>query len=264
MTDVENSIQAKKQYQEELTAYTNELRARSDKDKLAYFAEFRKFPIETVEQCGIFYVNEMTDMLLPKFFDQVGSFGVISNTNHQPIFHNRWVIPIYDSDGLVKNLVGYSPDADERYVYGTAKYYRRIDDLWGLENLWLAYSMGYAIITEGITDAIRLRSMGYKNAFAMCGTHKVKFIMRQLNRCRHGIIRVPDRDKPGQNALKDWECNRHITLNINFQYKDVDEMCRQSDENREWFNDYMRDCINWITKECHNGQKCICETVTIL
>lgn len=264
MDNIQHEIEAKLAYEQRLTAYVEELRQRSNKEHLKRFAEFRQFPIEMVEKCGIFHVGEMAEMLTPRFIDQVEKFGVISPTNRRPIFHNRYAIPIHNEQGLVQNLVGYSAEADERYIYGTSMYYRRKETLWGLENLGLAYDMGYANLTEGITDAIRMRSMGYPNTFANCGTHESDYIMRQLNRCRHGIIRIPDRDDAGLRAVKGWDCNRHITLNINFAYKDVDEMCKDSEENKQWFNEYMQDCINWMVSDTHNGQKCICESVTIL
>ena len=264
MDNIKNEIESRLVYEQLLTAYVDELTQRSHKGQLNKFAEFRQFPIETVEKCGIFYVGEMTEMLTPKFIEYVEKFGIISPTNRRPIFTNRYAIPIKNERGLVQNLVGYSAEADERYIYGTATYYRRKETLWGLENLGLAYDMGYAILVEGITDAIRMRGMGYPNTFAMCGTHESEYIQRQLNRCRHGIIRIPDRDDAGMRALKGWECNRHITININFAYKDVDEMCRESEENQQWFKDYMQDCINWMVSDAHTGQKCICESVTIL
>ena len=261
---VGEALIGKGQYERILTDYVNDLSARSSKDKQREFADFRKFKLETVEKLDIFYVGEMAEMLLPNYIDKIAQFGVISETNYKPIFRDRWVIPIKNEDGLVQNLVGYSPNADERYIYGTSKYYRRRETMYGLENLSLAYEMGYAIVTEGITDTIRLRDMGYPNTFAMCGTHKSDFIMRQLNRCRHGVIRIPDRDDAGLKALKQWECNRHLTLMINLQYKDIDEMCRESEENQDWINAYLTDCIAWIKSETHNGQKCLCETVTVL
>lgn len=124
--------------------------------------------------------------------------------------------------------------------------------------------MGYALLTEGITDTIRLRDMGHPNSFAMCGTHRSDFIMKQLNRCRNGIIRIPDRDSAGLRALKGWTCNRSVTLMVNIQYKDIDEMCRESIDNQQWVNEYLTDCINWIKQQEHNGQKCLSETVTVL
>lgn len=259
-----NILKEKNTYEQTLTDYVEVLRTRGNKDKLKEFATFRNFKLDTVEACGIFYIDDMAEMLLPSFIDELHKLGVISETNYKPIFRQRWVIPIKNEIGLIQNLVGYSPDADERYIYGTSRYYRRKETLYGLENLDIAYEMGYAIVTEGITDTIRLRDMGYLNTFAMCGTHKSDFILRQLSRCKHGIIRIPDRDDAGLRALKQWETNRHLTLMINMQYKDIDEMCREGEGNQEWLKAYLNDCINWILSDVHNGQKCICETVTVL
>lgn len=264
LSTLEPALRDKQVYEKRLTSYYLDLYKRTNKEKVKEFADFRKFDINTVNKCGIFYIGEMAEMLLPQYIDEVSEFGVISPTNNMPIFKNRWVIPIKNESGLVENFVGYSPNADERYIYGTARYYQRRETLWGLENLHKAYEMGYAFVTEGITDAIRLRDLGYENAFAMCGTHSSEFIMQQLNRCRYGVIRIPDRDDPGLRALKNWKCNRNATLYINFQYKDIDALCAESKENQEWARDYLNACVDWIKTEEHKGQQCICESVTML
>ena len=219
------------------------------------FCKLRAFDRETVDACDIFYIGDMTEMLIPSHFDRVDKLGVISPTNQKPIFRNRWVMPIKNQDNLVQNFVGYSPYADERYIYGTSEYYRRGGTLYGLENLDMAYKMGYAFVTEGITDTIRLRDMGYLNSFAMCGTRTTEFVLRQLNRCRYGVILIPDRDDAGLEAHKHWIYNRSMTIFINFQYKDLDEMCatKLEDGNREknefnigWFKECADYCISWI------------------
>lgn len=245
-------IEEKRAYERLLTQYTDALRKRSNADKLKEMAEFRHIPLEALEEAEIFYIGNMAEMLLPNYFDKISSFGIISNTNKKPIFNERWVIPIKNTDGFVENLVGYSPSADERYIYGTAKYYRRRETLYGLENLELAYDMGYAVLTEGITDTIRLRSLGIKNCFAMCGTHESEFIMQQLNRCRYGLIRIPDRDAPGKLTEKHWKTNRYITLHTSIMYKDSDEMLR-NDENIDIFMEYFNGCVEYITSQPHKG-----------
>lgn len=254
----------KNEYQKILTEYTEELRKRALPNKLVEFAEMRNFPIETVKDCGIFFIGEMAEMLLPNYMDKVEQLGVISPTNNKPIFRERWVIPIKTEKGLVQNLVGYKRDADERYIYGKAKYYRRTDTLWGLENLWVAYDMGYAFLTEGITDAIRLRSLGYLNSFATCGTQQSDFILKQLNRCRYGVIEIPDRDIAGIRAAKGWKLNRTLTLKVALKYKDFDEMCSDSEENIEWAQQYLEDCVAWIKQTEHRGQICASEEVTMI
>lgn len=270
---VKDVISLKNEYETDLTGYAEALIKRSNSSKIDEFCRLRAFDRSTVEENGIFYIGEMTEMLLPAYFDKVGSLGVISETNKKPIFRNRWVMPIKNPEGKVQNFVGYSPYADERYIYGTSKYYRRRDTLYGLENLNLAYDLGYAFITEGITDTIRLRDMGYKNSFAMCGTHASEYIIRQLNRCRHGVILIPDRDDAGLGAHRNWKFNRSVTIFINFQYKDIDEMMsiRNEDgtksknlENIEWFNEYADACVNWIKSDVHNGHQSMCEKITII
>lgn len=250
--EVYQAIQEKKAYNEQLTSYVKALTQRSNKDKINEMAELRGIPVEALEEADIFYVGNMAEMIIPSHLDKIKNFGIISNTNKKPIFNDRWVIPIKDTDGLIENLVGYSPTADERYIYGTSRYYRRRETLYGLENLNIAYEMGYAVLTEGITDTLRLRSLGIKNSFAMCGTHKSEFIMKQLNRCRYGLIRIPDRDDAGKLTEKHWKTNRFITLHTSMFYKDSDEMLRQS-ENIEVFMECFDACVEYIKEHEHKG-----------
>jgi len=252
------------EYKDLLTKYTNDLRNRSDKSMLEYFSTLRDIPIETIEESDIFYIKDATEMLLPSYLSVIEDLGVISPTNKKPIFHNRFVIPIKDSDGKVLNLVGYSKEANERYVYGTSKYYRRRETMYGLENLHLAYELGYGILTEGITDTIRVRSLGFKNCFANCGTHKSEFIMKQLNRCRYGVIKIPDRDSAGQRALKGWVSYRGVVLNTFIAYKDVDEMCKENEFNKAAVTDYIQQSIEWLKKEEHRGHFCENQVATMM
>lgn len=251
------------EYNKAYNSYIEELRARSDKNKLKEFAAMRGFKLSTIEELGIFYVGEPVEMLLPKYIDLVEAFGVISPTNKKPIYHNRFVIPIKDVNGNVLNVVGYSKEADERYVYGTALYYRRRDDLWGLERLHEAYKLGYAIMTEGITDAIALRDIGYDAVFANCGTHSAPMAMRQFDRCRYGLLIIPDRDQAGQRAANRWKCHRYITLNTFVEYKDIDEMIHKADNGEQWVKSYIEDCINWLKQKEHMGFDCERPVVTM-
>ena len=252
-------------YKDTLTNYVEELRKRSDESMLNVFSEMRGIPLEEVKSSGIFYIKDATEMLLPTYIDVVERLGVISPTNKKPIYHNRYIIPIKDVDSKVINLVGYSKDADERYVYGTSEYYRRRETMYGLENLHLAYKLGYAILTEGITDTIRVRSLGdkYRVSFANCGTHGSDFIMKQLNRCRFGIIKIPDRDEAGKRALGKWKAYRSVTINTFIQYKDIDAMCKDSDDNIELVKLYIDNSIEWLKTMEHNGRYCASEELTI-
>lgn len=261
---IDIAIKDMNDYSDRLTDYVNQLRQRANPAMQYHFAEMRHFDVETVRENDIFYIGDATEMLLPSYLGQVEDFGVISPTNKKPIFHNRYVMPIKDTNGKVLNLVGYSKEADERYVYGTAKYYRRRETMYGLENLKLAYELGYAILTEGITDAICIRNLGFKNTFANCGTHNSDFIIRQLNRCKHGVIKIPDRDAAGVRANKKWNCLRSITLNTFIQFKDIDEMCKESDEMKQTVKEYLDYCVDWIKSGEHKGLNSLNEVITIV
>lgn len=250
-------------YTDQLTEYVYALKDRADESALEIFSKMRNMPIDIVKKSDMFYIKDATEMLIPSYLETVEDFGVISPTNKKPIFHNRYVMPIKDTDGRILNLVGYSKEANERYVYGTARYYRRRETMYGLENLESAYDKGFAILTEGITDTIRIRSLGYDNCFATCGTHRSDFIMKQLNRCRYGVIKLPDRDAPGQKALRGWITYRGITLYVPVMFKDPDEFCRESEENCEITKSYIEEAIKWLKLTEHKGITTANEIVTM-
>lgn len=253
---VQDILNERKLFRQEFTRYIDILRSRSDPEKTKEFSDLRKIDIKAVEDANIFYIEDMAEMMVPSYLDKLQEFGIISPNNNKPIYHDRWIIPIKDSEGLVQALVGYSPYADERYVYSTTNYYMRGDTLWGLERLDLAYNLGYAILVEGITDAIHIRSVGYVPVFASCGTRPSSLNMMELNRCRYGLIRIPDRDSAGNKTKRHWKTNRYLTLITPIMYKDSDETLRESEDNVEWFKEYMDASIEWIKEREHKGLKC--------
>lgn len=265
--NLEEATKEYNKYLDKYTEYVEIIRQRSDKSKLQYLSELRGISVEQLEEEGIFYIGNMAEMLIPSYINNLEQFGVISNTNHKPIFSDRWIFPIKTVDGRVQNLVGYSREAKERYVYGTGAYYRRNEVMYGLENMGLAYELGYAIYVEGITDTVSIRDIGYKNCFGACGTRASEIKMTQFNRCRYGLIRIHDRDRAGDLTREHWKTNRYLTLNIPLIYKDADETINPRDingnidlekieDNRAWFKEYLDSCIDWITQKEHRGAVC--------
>ena len=116
MNSIKSVLENQNRYLDDLTEYVNELKIRAGDKMLDKFSEMRQFSMETIKENDIFYIGDATEMLIPSYINKVESFGVISPTNKKPIFHNRFVMPIKDVDGKVLNLVGYSKEADERYV----------------------------------------------------------------------------------------------------------------------------------------------------
>ena len=260
-----NPIQLMNERLDRYTEYVRFMRNRCNKDKLYELATMRGFSKDLIDKHDIFWVGEMREMLAPDFLDDLVDFGIISNTNNMPIFHDRWVIPIKNEKGQVVNLVGYSKEADERYIYGTGKYYSRPDTMFGLENLNIAYEKGWCIITEGITDTLSIRDLGYDNTFAMCGTMRSPHKMTVLNRMDHGVIFIHDRDKAGDNTRKHWVTNRYFRFNTPIKYKDADATLHDPEvDNKEWFVECLNMAIQWIKSGEHNGIKCPCMEDTMV
>ena len=221
-------LSEKQKYLTEYAEYVKiiqELSWTQHQDKLLELVERRGIPMETLKEHGIFYIHTYQELMVPQSIDRLEAFGLINELNHMPIFHERWVIPIKDFDGNIINLVGYSPDVENRYLYGTAKYYDRKNDMFGMENYKTAYEIGWAIYVEGITDCLALRSLGFKNVFASCGTMVSEIKMRHLNMLANGIIFITDRDKSGQNTLKHWRvnCCVYLAISIETRFKDIDD-----------------------------------------
>lgn len=225
---VEKVLFEMRSHAEKFTEYVDYIFKRSDETKLAELANLRQFSTQILIKQQVTYVpKSAASLMVPKFQDDLRSFGVISERN-KPVFYDRWLIPIRNSRGQVINLVGYSNTANDRYLFGRSPYYDRRNTLFGLENLSLVEELGYAIITEGITDAIRLRDMGFPNTFAMCGTGFSTFNCGVINRrAVRGVICIPDRDEPGRKALKGWGFNNRFIVWADPKYKDIDEMCRK-------------------------------------
>lgn len=221
-------LNEKQQYLKEYAEYVRIIRDMSWQQypgKLLELVERRGIPLETLQEHEIFYIHTYQELMVPQFIDKLESFGLINELNHMPIFHERWVIPIKDFDGNIINLVGYSPDVDNRYLYGNAKYYDRKNDMFGMENYKETYEIGWALYVEGITDCLALRSLGFKNVFASCGTMTSDIKMRHLNMLKHGVIFITDRDKAGQNTLKHWRinCAVYLAISIETRFKDIDD-----------------------------------------
>ena len=239
------------------TLYAKLLKDRSDKSKINVLSEIRKIPVKVLEDSDVFWIEKPEEMLYPGFIDELDNFGVISPSNRKPIFHHRWVFPIKNSDGKVINFVGYSNMVDERYVYGTGKYYSRSNTLYGLENYDEALRLGYAILTKGITDTEAVRGLGYKNVFAWCGTMQSEEKLKLLNRCRYGVIRIPDRDIAGEKVTAFWNFNRYFNLTTMIGFKDSAQMLAEGEEMREHYRICLDESIKWILKKEHKGQKCM-------
>lgn len=251
---VEDIVVDRYNFRKKFTEYVNTLYKLSNKEMQEEFARIRQIPINSIKENDIFWVGNSAELMIPEYIGLLEKFGLVSEANNKPIFNNRWVIPIKDKDNLVQALVGYSNVSDNKYVYSTTDYYLRGDSLYGEEQLEQTMKDGYAVLVEGITDAIHVRSLGFNNIYANCGSRKGTVNFLRLNRLKHGLIRICDRDRAGDGTKKRWITDRYIDLVTPPQFKDSDEVLKNV-EYKEIFREYLEECIRIIKDNGFKGKE---------
>ena len=251
---VEDIVVDRYNFRKKFTEYVNTLYKLSNKEMQEEFARIRQIPINSIKKNDIFWVGNSAELMIPEYIGLLEKFGLVSEANNKPIFNNRWVIPIKDKDNLVQALVGYSNVSDNKYVYSTTDYYLRGDSLYGEEQLEQTMKDGYAVLVEGITDAIHVRSLGFNNIYANCGSRKGTVNFLRLNRLKHGLIRICDRDRAGNGTKKRWITDRYIDLVTPPQFKDSDEVLKNV-EYKEIFREYLEECIRIIKDNEFKGKE---------
>lgn len=251
---VEDIVVDRYNFRKKFTEYVNTLYKLSNKEMQEEFARIRQMPIDSIKENDIFWVGNSAELMIPEYIGLLEKFGLVSEANNKPIFSNRWVIPIKDKDNLVQALVGYSNISENKYVYSTTDYYLRGDSLYGEEQLEKTMKDGYAVLVEGITDAIHIRSLGFDNIYANCGSRKGTVNFLRLNRLKYGLIRICDRDKAGDGTKNRWITDRYIDLVTPPQFKDSDEVLKNV-EYKEIFREYLEECIRIIKSNEFKGKE---------
>lgn len=251
---VEDIVVDRYNFRKKFTEYVNTLYKLSNKEMQEEFARIRQMPIDSIKENDIFWVGNSAELMIPEYIGLLEKFGLVSEANNKPIFSNRWVIPIKDKDNLVQALVGYSNVSENKYVYSTTDYYLRGDSLYGEEQLEKTMKDGYAVLVEGITDAIHIRSLGFDNIYANCGSRKGTVNFLRLNRLKYGLIRICDRDKAGDGTKNRWITDRYIDLVTPPQFKDSDEVLKNV-EYKEIFKEYLEECIRIIKSNEFKGKE---------
>lgn len=244
-------IDAVVRYRKALTDYVETLQNNAGDNMLRELAEIRNFKLDTIKKAGIFYIDDPAEMIVPEYIDQIREFGVIA-MNNRPMFTQRYVIPIYDANGLVMSLVGYKYGVNEKYMYPNTKYFNRGDALYGLQDIDKCIEVGCTIVVEGLMDKIRVNELGFNNCIATCGADKSwerVLTFSGLQRC----IFIPDRDRAGMLTKSHWKCDTMARLLLPCQFKDIDEFARQNNSTESFCKDLLSSSIEYITGSMSRG-----------
>lgn len=254
-----NTVQA---FRETFTKYVASLQHRSAQlymDKMNEYATMRKFSLDTVLKAGIFYIDRNAEMLVPEYLDNIEDFGIIAAGNKKPIYTERWVIPMKDQYGMVIGLVGWTYDSDAKYVFSDTKYFKRSEDVFGIDKTDEILAKDELIVVEGVADAIRIRDMGFDTVIATNGTSNSwyrAFIFNMAN----NVIFIPDRDRAGLETNNHWKSHKAIRLLIpptdvtgKKAYKDVDEYVKDSEDNQAYCIEVIQSCFDTLRTKMSSG-----------
>lgn len=248
-----NKVDEVYKYRESLTNYVNKLRDNAGDNKLEELAEMRKLKSDTIKKAGIFYIKDPAEMIVPEYIDNIRDFGVIA-INNRPMYTERYVIPIYDTLGMVMALVGYKYGVNEKYMYANTKYFNRGDALYGLQDIDKCIRTGCTIVVEGLMDRIRVTELGFDNCLATCGADKSwerMLVFSNLRKC----VFIPDRDRAGMLTSKHWVCDTMVRLILPEQFKDIDEFARQNNSTESFCRDMLQESCRYMTEEVATGYR---------
>ena len=248
------------EYRKEFTEYVERLRFNSDKKELENLSAIRHFSVDLLDRLGVFYIGKEAEMLLPDSngkidIEKYRKFGIISPTNNRPIYSDRFIIPLYDLNGYIMALVGYSLTSKQRYIYSNTEYFFRNDILYNLQVYEKCIKDGYVIVTEGITDCIRLLNMGFKNVMSTAGAHRSLWMMQMLDNIEN-VIFIPDRDRAGDGTKEYWITHNYTRLLIPFYCKDLDEFAVRGDKEELILKYFIKVAIEHMaTKKNKKGEE---------
>lgn len=239
------------EYRELLTNYVNQLKNNAGDYMLEELAEMRKLKSDTIKNAGIFYIKDPAEMIVPEYIDSIRDFGIIA-MNNRPMYTERYVIPIYDTLGMVMALVGYKYGVNEKYMYANTRYFNRGDAIYGLECIDKCIEAECTFVVEGLMDRIRVRELGFENCIATCGADKSwerMLVFHNLNKC----VFIPDRDRAGMLTSKHWTCDSMARIILPTQFKDIDEFARQSSSTEQFCKDLLTESYKYMVNEVNAG-----------
>jgi len=216
-----------------------------NKEAKQYLLKERGLPPAVISEFEIGYADGNKAVEFAKreeIFEELERLGHIRKKyGYYDFLRDRVVIPIRDFKGKVVGFAGRLLKEDKnspKYLY--TPYFKKSEYLFGFnsESVQYAKEKGFVILVEGIFDAIRLHSFGFKNTFAVFGTELSETQIKILLwlRKKYGVDKILlafDNDEAGKRAVlknlhklfsKGFEGVYHLTYD--FEEKDLDEFAR--------------------------------------
>lgn len=201
---------------------------------------------ETLRGIGFIKLPQEVDLTPLKKLESYLLFGLESKSG-SCLLAGRFVFPVRDLLGNILAFIGWYPDI-KKYITTPSKYFSKSYLYFGLEQVTNKPTQeDFIFLTEGIFDAITLRSLGFK-AYASMGVSSGsgKQALHHLISEGKPLVGVPDCDRTGRNILvkKNWGCSRYLTW-----YGDFDESTFLDDTETLEEDDFLPEETVELTKE---------------
>lgn len=204
-----------------------------------FMIDYRKMPIEVVNECECFCIDE--DMPISDFPEWMQSEPLGLVKKDYCTMWGRCVFPVKDTHGSVMGFVGWDPTTEPKYLdsknYG---YKAKATTLYGMEKLPEYYTNKEPVfVTEGLMCCLYLRWKGFQ-AMASLGSWLTPYQIQILRRFGNRLVMIPDNDETGDKYVKQIkrELPKALIAQVKFG-KDIDG-CRKCEDGiyeKELLND---------------------------
>lgn len=209
-------------------------------------AEARDMPAEWIQRVqGIFIPNN--EFMFNMFGEEVLQYDCYRDG--QCIWDNALIFPVRGVNECVAGIAGFFPfkyvehkDGEYYYSYSSSSVFTKGRYLYmPNSSLMQAITDGYAIVVDGLFDAISLSSLGY-NVASLMGSKVTPEIVMQLRFVKNVLV-AADNDQAGMQLVADVRKQIHSAkLLEHAETKDVDELLKSNKAHEfvEKLNTYLK------------------------
>lgn len=233
---------------------------------IKYLAEYRQINYEKLRNTGVFFSEDISELEFLASYDEDFMYYLGFRSKNMD-YSNRYMFPVLNGKGSLNAWVGYDFEADSKtkYIVGMLGINDKKKLLYGLHDLNQAYIEDTIIVTEGMFERIRLKSIGLNVGVSLLGKKMSKWQKRYINRFKNKIL-IPDGDSAGQSMIEQWTEGltgnvavvRLSTMEKTFIYpeetriklaKDLDDRLRNDDLEISNFKNMYKEIKNRLNDE---------------
>jgi DNA primase len=233
---------------------------------IKYLSEYREIDYTKLRETGVFYADDNNELEFITSYEEDFMY-YLGYKSKNVDYSNRYLFPILNGNGKLNAWVGYDYESKSKYLVGMLGISDKKKLLYGIHDLAQAFEEDTIIITEGMFERIRLKSIGLNVGASLLGKKMSDWQKRYINRFKNKIL-IPDGDTAGQEMVEQWR--EGLTGNVaviqvtviekSFKYpeetkikyaKDLDDRLRNDETEIENFKKLYKDIKTRFKEETY-------------